>query len=157
MGLVLCLAVSFLGLSACSSTSVKVQQSKDPAFLMQILTTEKAEWLVDDAARGLGRISHAAAIPALIAIVSDPNAGHRRRAGAAWALGQMKDLKAVVPLASALDRASDPEERFAIVEALGRIPNAEAKAALEAMKNDSDEMVAKAARKGLKTIGEVAP
>lgn len=145
---------ALVGLSACSSAIVKVQQSRDPGFLMDTLTKEKDEWLVEDAARALGRIRHAKAVPALIRIVSDPNAGPYRRSGAAWALGNIGDLQAARPLVSALERASHPEERYAIVEALGRLSSPESRAALESVVNDPDVLVAKAAQKGLLRIDE---
>jgi len=112
-------------------------------------TGEKDEWLAEDAATGLGAIKCAKAVPKLVAMVGDGNAGPYRRAAAARALGRIGDPKAVAPLVAAVDRAKQPEERFALTWALGQFDHPDAKAALESLQKDSDVLVAKAAKKAL--------
>ena len=147
------LAVALVGACACGSKAVKVQQSRDSAFLLEVLKGAKDEWLVEDAARNLGAMKVASAVPDLVRLLSDVNAGPFRRAAAARALQDIGDARAVKPLVSALGRATDAEERCAIAFALGRFRDPDASAALESLMNDPDVLVARAARKGYESQG----
>ena len=138
--------------AACASPSVKVQQAAargQTAELMKALHDADEEWIVEDAALGLGQARHQAALPELLKLLQDPKAGPYRRQAAARALAGLHDDKAIQPLIQALERAEQPEERYWVTASMGRFCTLEAKAALEAQSGSPDLLVARAARKGL--------
>ena len=73
---------------------------------------------------------------------------------AAEALGELGDLKAMLPLAQALDEDEDPSVRKAAADALAKLGDLEAVALLaKALLSDPDPGVRIAAANGLRTLG----
>lgn len=147
------LMIGGVGLS-CASISVRVQEATakgDEAYLLEQLTESKEEWIVEDAALGLGHLKSRKAVPHLIRLLEDPKAGPYRRAAAATALGEIGDPSALAPLIASMDRAQEPNERYAITQAVGRfvLRDERAVAFLESLKDDPDLLVARCARKAL--------
>jgi len=139
-------------LAGCGSKVISVQKAtakKDQTHLIEVLTNAEEDWLIEDAAWGLARVGTAKAVAPLLAILNNTSGSADRRAAAAYALGHIKDPRAVQPLVGALERAGNPEERYWIVVALGAFDDSDAKAALESVCGDADVMVSRAARKGL--------
>ena len=91
----------------------------DGAPLTQALLAEKIATVQGELAVALGRIKHAGAVTALLAVVSEGALDARHKA--VWALGQIGDKSACGPLVEALDKSNDPELREEIAGALSAI------------------------------------
>ncbi|HEY2805544.1 MAG TPA: M56 family metallopeptidase [Gemmatimonadales bacterium] len=87
-----------------------------------------------DAASNLADLADPRAFDALALALQSDSVG-QVRSSAAWALGQLKDARAAVPLAAAM-ADSDWHPRVAIVNALGMTPGARAEDALIAATRD---------------------
>jgi len=141
----------------CSSKVISVQKataSKNQAYLIEMLANAEEDWLIEDAAWGLARIGNKKAVPPLLAILNNSAGNSHRRAASAYALGHIRDARAVEPLIGALERAGNPEERYWIVVALGAFDCPDAKAALESVCGDSDVLVSRVAKKCLHNQGQ---
>ena len=98
------------------------------------------------AARALGRIGAPAFDPVMAAFRGQDGKLH---AGAAAALGEIRDRRAVEPLLQTLAASNDPTLRAAIITALGTLGDPRAYAALNAAQGSADWQVRGAAEKSL--------
>ncbi len=145
------------GFSSCSSSpAVEVQlkaRQGDIPFLLDRLT-HRDEWIVADAARGLGHHRATVAIPGLILVLEDETMGPYARLEAGLALAAMGTWEAAAPLRLAFQRAGHPEERYWLLVALSAFCNEETLGLLEQAQSESDIFLARAAFKGLEQCRE---
>lgn len=155
----------------------KMQAKAIPILIMELKEPGAARHSA--IAMGLAELGAAAADPLLEAL-KDPDPATRH--GAAWALGQMREPRALAPLlgmladanddaragaAWALGQLRDPQaiepliqlgsqtqavSRAAAAEALGLLGDARAGTTLEKLTQDADPRVARAARTGLQAL-----
>jgi HEAT repeat protein len=103
------------------------------------------------AARGLGRLKSATALPRLLGLLNDKTLGVRREA--ARALGLLRSPKAAGPLMKAAQVEGEPEVREAMLVAVGSSGDKRQGAALERFLDDSSESARYAAAQGLCELG----
>jgi len=97
------------------------------------------EWVRMAAARALGEVRDAQAMPSLVLTLSDSD--WRVQELAAWALGEMKDPRAVKGLCDALLQSTQMQVRREAANALGEIRDAEALPALKQALDDPETSV----------------
>lgn len=73
------------------------------------------------AVNALAKINESRALQPIIQILQDPSAGSDIRADAAWALGEMNDIKARGPLLKAMALDKDENVRLSAAKALKNI------------------------------------
>lgn len=89
---------------------------------------------------GLGKSAHPSVVPALLALLTNPDP--ELRVAAATALGWKENQAAVGPLLARATDAQEPVEiRVAAIGALGQIGDAAALAAIEALAKDTDHRI----------------
>jgi HEAT repeat protein len=150
------LLLLLVSLSGCATEGAELEAARaggNVAALCRAAETGTS-WVAGDAARALGRTGGGCAADALIALLARADAGPWARGEAAFALGKLQAAAAAPALLSALERAGHPEERYALVWALGRMCTPEAVSALEEHVSDTDLFVSRAARKGLLECGK---
>jgi len=101
------------------------------------------------AAWALGQMGEPRAVEPLLGMLSDTN--DDARASAAWALGQLKTPRAFDPLIQ-LAGSTQAMFRAAAAEALGLLGDRRAAPSLEALAQDKDPRVVRAARKALQAV-----
>jgi hypothetical protein len=143
-----------LACAGCASPVAELQSAvrrHDDAFVVaQLAATD--DWIVEDAARYLGSIDverTARALPALRAVLTREGVGPRARFAAALALSRIAPESEANTVIAALERATDPDERYWLVVSVGRSCGLPSRAALSSRLSDSEELVARAARKAL--------
>lgn len=145
--------------AACTSPSMAlrdaVQRGDRQALLEQLARSSETrdDWLIEDAARALGELREAAAVPGLLAVLEDPTVGPLRRASAGRALGRIGKPEAVRPLLAALERASHPEERYWLIVGLYAFcgldeTQAELHSTFQKAEAHGDALIRRAAKKG---------
>jgi len=103
------------------------QTARDVPALVELLAHPDPE-LRARAAFALGSVQAPDAVPALLPLLGDPEAAVRR--DAAFALGQSGDPLTVPRLLAALEVENDPEVRGELLEAVARVGEGDAMAAL---------------------------
>jgi HEAT repeat protein len=117
-------------------------------------------WLRGEAARALGQIGDAAALPSLVRGLEGADAFVRKccaqalgALGDAQALGALGDAQAVAPLVAALPGA-EKEVREAVASALGRLKARQALPQLLELLQDAEEPVREAAAEAVAAVGD---
>lgn len=145
----------FVLFAGCASVTDKAQRmlanpsADNEDSLISLVQEEEYDWVCQDAALALGKLKSQKSAPILVAILNNKARTPYCRMSAGIALGMIGDITAVEPLLNAMQNASNPEERYWLVVALGFFKDGKVYAMLESLENDSDILVARAARKAL--------
>lgn len=144
----LCLLSLVLLMAGCASPIAQVynaNRAKNYEQLIQIVEKSPKPWLVDDAAYFLGNDKVKAALPALTKRLADQNMHPRTRAEIAVAIAKIGDNSVTPVLITALENATEDDERCRLINALSLHCSENVVAALQQQAQSSQIMVSRSA------------
>jgi len=119
-------------------------------LLIDLLDADQPKSVKLNAVSALGKIQESSSVDVLIQLLDEKD--DELREEAIWALGQIKDPKAIMPLSRL---ATDNGDRLAVIWAMGNIGDKTAVPLLTELLNKENKFVRYNAAQSLKKIGQI--